>query len=235
MSSKLARRDRVAIAIFALLLPCLLRAADNDPPRQISQSGRGAYEASLVPMADGFAAAWYDTRHGLPEIYARRIDRQGRPSGPERGLTNGTDRAYEPAIAVVEDDLAVAWYERSPAATYRARVGVWTRDGERAWTRALSAATHDGRNPVVRTNAREVFCAWLEYAAGGNPDVWVQWFDLTGQPLVPSRRIAQTHSLIPAIRAAGDGFALVWNEFTPGPRGGHDSDGRSEIVFTLVR
>ena len=39
--------------------------------RQVSESGRGAYEASLTPFRDGFAAAWYDTRDGNPELLKR--------------------------------------------------------------------------------------------------------------------------------------------------------------------
>jgi hypothetical protein len=44
-----------------------------------------------------------------------------------------------------------------------------------------------------------------------------------------------TSSLIPAIRPWGDGFVLVWNEFAPGRLGPHDPDGRSEVMFTVVR
>jgi hypothetical protein len=38
------------------------------PPRQISDSGFGAYEVSLAVFDDGRALAWYDLRHGNAEI-----------------------------------------------------------------------------------------------------------------------------------------------------------------------
>ena len=36
--------------------------------RRVSEGGRGAYEASLTRIGDGFAVAWYDDRDGNAEI-----------------------------------------------------------------------------------------------------------------------------------------------------------------------
>ena len=43
-------------------------------PRQISDSGFGAYEVSLAAWSDGLAIAWYDTRDGNAEVYVRTLD-----------------------------------------------------------------------------------------------------------------------------------------------------------------
>ena len=84
-------------------------------PRQISQSGAGAYEASLGVLDDGFVAAWHDTRDGHPAIYVRTLDATGRPDGPERRLTDSSDFSYEADIEVAGADLVVAWYEETAA------------------------------------------------------------------------------------------------------------------------
>jgi hypothetical protein len=44
-----------------------------------------------------------------------------------------------------------------------------------------------------------------------------------------------TNSLIPAIEAWQDGFALAWSEVTPAAGGAHDPNTRSEVLFTVVR
>ncbi len=53
-------RMAAVLAVFAL--------SACDAPRQISDSGFGAYEVSLATRADGFAVAWYDTRAGNAEV-----------------------------------------------------------------------------------------------------------------------------------------------------------------------
>jgi hypothetical protein len=376
----------------ALALVVLSAGAVANGPHQISNSGFGAYEASLTPFRDGFAVAWYDTRDGHPEIYARLLDQAGEPAGPERRLTRGKSDAYEPDVAAAGDRLVVGWYERDSNGHYRAMLGAWTKDDRVLWTRQLSPDGRSGKNTVVRARGDEVFCAWLEDTSGKDPEVRAQWFnvrgeplsaprsiapagrttwnlnaalddrgrawvafdanvgtrsdelflaridkteshvvrltaddgkaskypdiairggraaltwfderdgnqevylvvaptgdlresadsharrvtetpgesigayvawngdrlglawcdntvgqheiyfesfDREGRPLEPPRRVTNnpTQSLIPAIRRARDGFALVWNEFTPGPAGGHDPRGRSEIAFSFV-
>lgn len=101
---------RTTVGALAVLI-----LAGSGEPHQVSQSGRGAYEASLTPTGDGFAVAWYDTRDGHAEIYARLLDAEGSPTSPERRLTKGTDSAYEPDIQAINGNLAVASYEKKPA------------------------------------------------------------------------------------------------------------------------
>src|SRR3954464_15328720 len=94
--------------------------ADQDAGRrlhaaQISNSRKGAFEASLTSIGNQLVAAWYDTRDGHPEIYMRLLDDRGRPAGPERRITHGADadHAYEPDVAAANTDIAIAWYEQN--------------------------------------------------------------------------------------------------------------------------
>jgi hypothetical protein len=204
------RRLALSLALFTLTA---FGPLDNHTATRVSHSGRGAYEASLTPSGDGFAVAWYDTRHGHAEIYMRVLDATGRPAGPERRLTNGTGSAYEPDAQGIGARLAVAWYEQAqPDRRQTARLGVWTRDGRSIWVKTLSAAGRNGRNPVVRASRDALFCAWLEYADDEAPEVWAAWFDLDGRERQPRHRLAAadrtTWNLNAAIDAGGDAWLV---------------------------
>ena len=111
--------------IFVLLL---LGCRTTSPITQLSNSEQGAYELSLAADATGFVAAWYDTRDDNPEIYMRRVGGSGRPTGPERRLTDDLALSYEPDIALVGEDVVIAWYDQI-GEKLQARVGRWARDG----------------------------------------------------------------------------------------------------------
>ena len=108
------------------------------PSGQVSDSGFGAYEVSLATWRDGFAAAWYDTRNGNAEIYARALDGDGRNAGPELRLTTTPAQSYEADIAPLADAFAIAWYEKSADEALRAQIGVWARDGTPQWSTPLA-------------------------------------------------------------------------------------------------
>src|SRR5262245_13636310 len=94
-------------------------------PRQISDSGFGAYEVSLAAWSDGLAIAWYDTRNGNAEVYVRTLDGDGRDTGPELRLTTTDTESYEADIAPLPGAFAVAWYEKATDGAMRAQLGVW--------------------------------------------------------------------------------------------------------------
>jgi hypothetical protein len=164
-----------SFAALGLLTACA-------PPRQVSESGFGAYEVSLAAFDDGLALAWYDTRHGNAEIYVRPLDAAGRDAGPELRLTTTEEQSYEADIAPLENAFAVAWYEKAEDGALRARLGLWSRDGTHRWTTPVAAGTGDTRNPVVRSHGDALFCAWIEAAADGTEMVWAGWWGVDGRP-----------------------------------------------------
>lgn len=181
---------------------------------QISESRFGAYEVSLAASGDRGAVAWYDTRHGHAEIYLRLLDSDGKPSGPERRITHGIDDAYEPDIAAIGRDFAVAWYEKTPATgRLRAKLGVLSGEGRLRWSQTVSAPDRDGRNPVVRVVGGQMACAWLEGAPGADPDVWIGWFDPRGRSLQPARRLAPAGRTTWNLNAATDDADQLWLVF----------------------
>ena len=155
-----------AALLSAGLCAALVVGAESETV-QISRSGRGAYEASLAAHPRGFAVAWHDTRHGLPEIHARLLDGRGRPVSDEYRLTANAGRSYEPSIHVpdpdISDDLVVAWYEvAADDSSSRARVGAWTAAGTPRWTRTLSDPRRRGRAAAVAVIGDRIQCVWIE-------------------------------------------------------------------------
>ena len=202
--------------LLAGTLAILLLTGPQVPEvRQISQSGRGAFEASLTAVGNQLVTAWYHTRDGHPEIYIRVLDDRGRPAGVEHRVTHGTDFAYEPDIAALRGNVAVAWYERSVSepAAYRARLALVTREGGILWERTLSASSHDGKNPVVRVVNGEVLCAWLESGPGLEPEVRAQWFDAEGREQTASQRVAPAGKTTWNLNAAVDADGQAWVVF----------------------
>src|SRR6185436_5344623 len=205
---------RTICAAVALFL------AIDASPLQISKSGKGAFEASLTSIGNQLVAAWYDTRDGHPEIYMRLLDERGRPAGPERRITHGADadHAYEPDVATVNTDVAIAWYEQNQTTKhYRARLALVTRGGRTLWTRMLSSETRDGKGPVVRVANGEIVVAWLEGERGQPPHVMAQWFDLKGRPLAPAADVAPAGKTTWNLNAAVDvrgRVALVFDATT---------------------
>ena len=205
---------------------------------QVSRSGRGAYETSISGYAGGFAVAWHDTRHGLPEIYARFVGANGRPVSDEYRLTANAARSYEPSVAVADrdaaGDLIVAWYDVAvDGDSSLARVGAWTAAGEPRWARTLSDPRFRGRAAVVAVAGDRIQCVWIEETpdapgadraderASGSRGadveresaavVRAQQLTLDGEPIGPPRRVAAASRTTWNLNlvVAGDGVAWV--------------------------
>ena len=145
-----AAHARALVLVCSVCLPGCGETAQSP----ISQGGQGAYEASLAALSDGFVVGWHDTRDEMPEIYARLLDADGRPSSREWRLTDNPHRSYEPDVAVVPDGFAVAWYEVTDIGS-AVRVGVWSDDGTLRWEQTVSAA--GGKGPADIAELIELF------------------------------------------------------------------------------
>ncbi len=219
---------RWKIGVAAL---CVLSPGSCGWPRQVevSEPGGGAYEASLARFGDGWAIAWYDTRDGHPELYARLLDVNGEPTGPPRRLTDTPNDAYEPQLAAAGDsELVVAWYAVSSSGASATHVAAWdvaddagvqwgqTGGAGPRWTRTLSNPTRLGRNVIVRVENRRLFCAWIEKGVDNREAaVWAQWFDLdlAGRPLAPAQRLAEAGPTTWNVNAAIDADGRAWVVF----------------------
>jgi hypothetical protein len=201
---------RAAYTLLSSAALCSLAACA--PPRQVSESGFGAYEVSLAAWSDGLALAWYDTRHGNAEIYVRPLDATGRDAGPELRVTATTAHSYEADIAPLADGFAIAWYEKSADDALSAQLGVWSRDGTQRWTTSVAVGTGHTRNAIVRTLGDALFCAWIEAGADGNEAVWGGWWELDGRvrvaPVLLGTASANTWNLNAAVAESGAAFVV---------------------------
>ena len=169
-----APRARAFVAGALTLAMCACNA-----PRQVSDSGFGAYEVSLATWDDGLGIGWYDTRDGNAEIYVRMLDAEKRTKGGELRMTYTAAESYEVDLASLGDDLAIAWYEKSADTRLSAQLGLFERGGKSVWQRALGARGNS-RNPVVRAFGGALFCAWIEADDAGAETVRGGWWNADG-------------------------------------------------------
>src|SRR5690606_13694143 len=156
-----------------VVLAAALLLGGCDGPRQISDSGFGAYEVSLAAWPDSLAVAWYDTRDGNAEVYARFLDASGNETGGDVRLTDTAEQSFEADIAPTANGFAVAWYERAADDRLRAHLGLWDKDRNVLWRREIGSDEAESRSPVVRSFGDALFVTWIEKDAGGAHSVWV--------------------------------------------------------------
>lgn len=198
---RLAGRIGLPAAIVFTAIAC------RPSPHVVSTGGAGSYEAALAVLPEGLVAAWYDTRDGNAEIYVREIDGAGEPRGPERRLTASPEASYEVSVDALGPALAVAWYDKAADGTLSATLGVRQASGAEVWTVPLGPRT---RNPVVRTHADKVLCAWIAAASDGREAVWAGWWDAQGRQAVLPVRVGDAGRTTWNVNAAIDRDGAGW-------------------------
>ena len=198
---------------FLVVLVALLAGGCHPGTLPVSNTGAGAYEVSLRELGDGsgFVVGWFDRRHGRAEVYMRLLDPVGRPRSREYRLTTSPTHSFEPDVAVVGDDILVAWYDTDETEWSRVKLGRWSRDGVLRWIRTFSSDLRPGRVPVILADrVRErLFIAWLEdteYGAG----VWGRWLDLDGLPQSPPLPLGPAGETTWNLNAALDERGQAW-------------------------
>jgi len=204
--------SELAGAARALWCCCAVAAAAGcSPPRQISDSGFGAFEVSLAAWSDGLAVAWYDTRDSNAELYVRVLGAGGE-TGPELRLTHTDIESYEADIAALENAFAIAWYESKHGEASRAQLAAWARDGSPLWSTPLAVGSGSSRNAIVRSSGDALFCAWIEAEADGREFVWGGWWSADGRPLGAPVRLGAagetTWNLNAAIAPTGEAWVV---------------------------
>src|SRR3954451_23299802 len=84
---RLESADSMIVAFRFLWMSCIVVAAlaagcgRTEAFVRVSDGPAGSFETTLMPIAGELVVAWYDTRDGHGEIYARRLDANGHPTG----------------------------------------------------------------------------------------------------------------------------------------------------------
>jgi hypothetical protein len=186
----------------------LLALAGCATTRAVSPAGELAYEVSLAASNDGLVLAWHGGGLAHSALWLRFIGADGQPRGAVLQLTDGQREAYEPDLQSFGVQFALAWYEKDPSTgALTAWLACLDGAGRELWRRPLSAAGHNGRNPVVRVAGRELRVAWIDAVAGDSPAVWTARYSAAGELLGGARLAApagaNTWNLNAAVDAAG--------------------------------
>jgi hypothetical protein len=217
-SDPMTRRDSWGLTLFAVLF---CAACGPSGGTQISQSGKGAFDASVIPTGDGFAVAWHDTRDGNQEIYLRLLNAMGEPVGQEHRLTSSPERSDDADIQPARDNFAVAWSEEADGRR-QARLGVWSPDGKPLWSNTLSSAESDGRNPILRRDGNGLMALWIEDLPASlanskdrpwESEVWASWWSADGKVLRVPRMLAAAGKTTSGLSAGIDGRGWAWVMF----------------------
>ena len=199
---------------FASLCAAAALAGCEAPPRQVSDSGYGAYEVNMAtrPGDAGLESAWFDARDGNAEIYTRLLDASASAEGADRRLTQTPTESFEPDVATTADGYVIAWYEKTAEGAQHAQLGAWTIDGAQRWKQPLGSSERDTRIPLVRAFRDGLFAAWLEVDESGRHFVWGQWRNLDGSARSAPQRLAPagptTWNLNAAIDSRGVPFVV---------------------------
>jgi hypothetical protein len=147
-------------------------------------------------------------------------------------------RSKYPDIALAGTDAALTWFDEQDGNTevYLAVASLRALSPLEPHARRITNTPGESIGAYVAWNRQRVGLAWSD-DTDGNYEVYFQSFDAGNYPQLAPQRLTETptNSLIPAITPWGDGFAVAWDEVTPGAEGMHDEATRAEVLFMTVR
>lgn len=211
-----------------------LWATDGVAVRNDPSSGADSPQLA-ADGAGGAIIAWHDTRSGLEDIYAQRIDSSGAAMWAANGVSVRGLGAFGPCRnpRVVSDNLLgaiVSWEETSVGnfGIYAQRIS--PSDGSSQWivggNVVRSASASEVRQTrMVSDGSHGAILAWGDYRSGTKFDVYAQKIDKNGSTAswgspdgVPVRTVAAADAESLAMSTDGSGGALIsWSDGGGGP------------------
>jgi len=213
-----------------------------EPAQRVGPAGQTTWNLNATLDDHGVAWVAFDARVGTraDELYVARVDRS---SSRVTRVTADDGRASKyPDLAVGGGRLALTWFDERDGNKeiylFVAREEDLVEGVERRAAR-MTETPGESIGAYVAWNARRrrFGVAWCDNTEGQYA-VYFQSFDERGATHEPVRRLTsnRTDSLIPAITATADGFAIAWNEYASGGPDAHEpADARSEIAFALAQ
>lgn len=219
-----------------------LRGDSVVAPRRIADAGKTTYNlnaalhergsANGVPTAIVAFDALLDNR--AEEIYLAEDD--GTAAHVTRLTPDDGHASKYPDLALAGSRAALTWFDakdgneevylRVAALPDLAHADALT------GTRVTSTEGHS-IGAYTAWNGDRLGLAWCDDTPGQH-EIYFAEFDASGAARGASRRLTVTKagSLIPSIHAWRSGFVLAWNEYEGAS--GHDEDGRSQVLLTVV-
>ena len=212
-------------------------------PRRLADAGKTTWNlnAAIDPSSTpGRLRAWvaFDAKAGTKSEELFLVD-AGEAPGTAVRLTpdDGAPSKY-PDVAFSADRAAVTWFDakdgNEEVYLFVGTMQQLQQGGDLPGRRVTTTSGHS-IGAYLAWNGDRLGLAWCDDTPGQH-EIYFQAFDSSGTPSSDAMRVTNTpaSSLIPAIRAWRSGFALAWSEYDAPPGGGHEDDGRSQVVVRLI-
>lgn len=187
------------------------------PDQRISFARGFSVNPSIAWTGEEFLLVWQDERDsigdGSYEIYAQRVDGDGRLIQPNQRLTRDRANSEAPSVAVNESGAAVAWMDGRSGGR-----AVWFA----TFTRGLARAAPDRQvSPddqsavgaqVVWNRDRWVLAWFDDDESSRDHEIWAATRDASGGPQASPRRLTADagFSRYPSLLPLGDRVLVAW-------------------------
>jgi hypothetical protein len=142
--------------------------------RMVSRAKGSASDVALAAVADGWIAAWVETRDGEVEVRATKVSRALDKVGAERVVTHHPGDASEVRVIVRGEEILLVWADaragQGSSDVYTARLALsdlgWRGDEAR-----LTSESDHARGLRVAARGDDVLLAWIETPPVERPSV----------------------------------------------------------------
>ncbi len=205
------------------------------PPRRIGEANRDTWNLNAAVVGSGLVVA-YDAALGTKAHELQMIVVRGDGAIFHRRLSedDGHASVYPDVQISASGQAALTWFDERDgnnevyllAAPFDRLAG-----GEVPAPIRISHSEADSIGAYVAWNGRRIGLAWSD-AKSGQRDIFAQTFTASGVPQGPIRSVGASpeDAGVPAIRASGDGFLIVWNDYVAGTGAGPHRDMASSTI-----
>jgi len=204
------------------------------PPREIGQANRDTWNLNAA-VAGGSLVVTYDAALGTRAHELQMIVVRGGASVHQRlSGDDGHASVYPDLQMGPSGQAALTWFdERDGNNEVYLLAAPLDRlmDGKAPAPVRISHSEADSIGAYVAWNGRTIGLAWSDDLSSQR-DIFGQTFTASGTPLGPIRNLGASRedAGVPAIRASGDGFLVVWNDYVAGAGGGRHMNMASSTI-----
>ncbi len=194
------------------------------PSQRVTFANGFSINPSIAWTGTDFLLAWQDERDsvgtGAYEIYAQRIDAQGRQIAENQRITNDPANSEAPMIAAGASGAAIVWLDgrggdiTNPTGSRGIWFATFTNDLRRMLPdQRVTAMGLDVVAPTLAWNRDRWVLAWHDAAPdSADFEVWGTTRDAGGVPIVPPLRLTtdRNYSRYPNLVPLGDRLLLTW-------------------------
>lgn len=183
---------------------------------RLTQTGTPSRMPTTIWDGSGFLVVWADERKGNGDIYAAKVDGEGKKAS-EWVLIEGAEDSRAPSIARLGTGYLLAWFDKTPIGA-DVKTIVLGADGKTTGMASLLAATSsDNPRPIATSAFGGVALAWSD-KKGATPSASVAWLNSSGQLTIPAVSLGTVTAGVefPAPAASEDKLAVFYSDARDG-------------------